>query len=51
MWEVKKISWFSIHGKWNPTYHLAAAKHVKLWSLNANLSFFEEPHQLTEFSK
>ena len=40
----------SVHGKWNPTYHLAAAKHVKLWSLNANL-FFEEPHQLTEFTK
>ena len=27
---------------------LAAAKRVKLWSLNANL-FFEEPHQLTNF--
>ena len=26
--------------------HLAAARRVKLWSLNANL-FFEEPHQLT----
>ena len=25
--------------------HLAAARRVKLWSLNANL-FFEEPHQL-----
>ena len=28
--------------------HLAAARCVKLWSLNANL-FFEEPHQLTKF--
>ena len=26
--------------------HLAAARRVKLWLLNANL-FFEEPHQLT----
>ena len=30
--------------------HLAAAKRVKLWSLNANL-FFEEPHQLTKFAQ
>ena len=29
--------------------HLAAARRVKLWSLNANL-FFEEPHQLTKFA-
>ena len=29
--------------------HLAAARRVKLWSLNANL-FFDEPHQLTEFT-
>ena len=29
--------------------HLAAARHVKLWSLNANL-FVEEPHQLTKFA-
>ena len=28
---------------------LAAARCVKLWSLNANL-FFEEPHQLTKFA-
>ena len=27
--------------------HLAAARRVKLWWLNANL-FFEEPHQLTK---
>ena len=30
--------------------HHAAARRVKLWSLNANL-FFEEPHQLTKFAK
>ena len=29
--------------------HLAAARRVKLWSLNANL-FFKEPHQLTKFA-
>ena len=29
--------------------HLAAARCVKLWSLNANL-FFEEPNQLTKFA-
>ena len=29
--------------------HLAAARRVKLWSLNANL-FFEEPNQLTKFA-
>ena len=29
--------------------HLAAARLVKLWSLNANL-FFDEPHQLTKFA-
>ena len=30
--------------------HLVTAKHVKLWSLNANL-FFVEPHQnLTNFA-
>ena len=29
--------------------HLAAARRVKLWSLNANL-LFEEPHQLTKFA-
>ena len=31
------------------TSHLAAARRVKLWSLNANL-FFEEPQQLTKFA-
>ena len=30
--------------------HLAAARRVELWSLNANL-FFEEPHQLTKLAK
>ena len=30
--------------------HLAAARRVKLWSLNANL-LFKEPHQLTKFTK
>ena len=31
------------------SYHLAAARRVKLWSLNANL-LFEEPQQLTKFA-
>ena len=40
----------STHGTWNmESCHLAPAKRVKLWSLNANL-FFEEPHQLTKFA-
>ena len=30
--------------------HLAAARRVKIWSLNANL-FFEKAHQLTKFAK
>jgi len=30
--------------------HLAAARGVKLWSLNANLSF-KEPYQLTKFTE
>ena len=29
--------------------HLAAARRVKLWSVNANL-FFKEPRQLTKFA-
>ena len=29
--------------------HLAAARRVKLWSLNTNL-FFKERHQLTNFN-
>ena len=38
----------SVHGAWK-SCHLAAARRVELWSLNANL-FFEEPHQLTKFA-
>ena len=30
-------------------YHNAAARRVKLWSLNANL-LFKEPRQLTQFA-
>ena len=42
MWEVKKNSDFY---PWDMAFcYLAAARHVKLWSLNPNL-FFEEPHQ------
>ena len=29
--------------------HLAAARRIKLWSLNANL-FFKEPQELTKFT-
>ena len=43
MWEVKKNQDFK------KSCHLAVARRVKLWSLNANL-FFNEPHQLTEFT-
>ena len=44
MWEVRlKIS---VHGK---SCHFAAARRVKLWSLNTNL-FFKEAHQLTKFT-
>ena len=46
MWEVKKISHCPRDME---SLHLVAARHVKLWSLNANL-FFDEPHQLTEFT-
>ena len=49
MWEVKKISRFLSMGHGILALHLAAARRVKLWSLNANL-FFEEPHQLTKFA-
>ena len=47
MWEVKKIQDFCPRDM--ESCHLAAARRVKLWSLNANL-FFEEPHQLTKFA-
>ena len=30
------------------SWHLTAARHMKLWSLNSNL-FFEESYQLTKF--
>ena len=43
MWEVKKNS------RDMESCHLAAARRVKLWSLNANL-FFEEPCQLAKFA-
>ena len=51
MWEDKKIQDFFSRDM--ESCHLAAARCVKLWSLNANLffeqlSFFE--HQLTEFT-
>ena len=38
MWEVKKKFKISVHG----TCYLAAARRVKLWSLNVNL-FIKEP--------
>ena len=47
MWEVKKIQDFCPRDM--ESCHLAAARRVKLWLLNANL-FFEEPHQLTKFA-
>ena len=46
-WEVKKIQDFCPRDM--ESCHIAAARRVKLWSLNANL-FFEEPHQLTKFT-
>ena len=49
MWEVKKkVQDFCPRDM--ESCHLAAARLVKLWSLNANL-FFEEPHQLTKFAR
>jgi len=45
MWE-KKIQDFCPRNI--ESCHLAAARPVKLWSLNTN-SFFKEPHQLTNF--
>jgi len=47
MWEVKKIQDFCARD--NESCHLAAARRVKLWSLNTNL-FFKKPHQLTNFT-
>ena len=46
MWEVKKFQ--DLCPREMESCHLATARRVKLWSLNANL-FFEEPHQLTKF--
>ena len=45
MWEVKK----DFCPRDIESSHFAAARRVKLWSLNANF-FFEEPHQLTKFA-
>ena len=47
MWEVKKIHDFCPRDM--ESCRLAAARRMKLWSLNANL-FFEEPHQLAKFA-
>ena len=47
MWEVKKFQDFCPRDM--ESCHLAAARRMKLWSLNANL-FFDEPHRLTEFT-
>ena len=47
-WEVKKISSF-LSARDMESCHLAAARHMKLWSPNANL-FFKEPQQLTKFT-
>ena len=47
MWKVKKFQDFC---PWDmEPCHLAAARCMKLWSLNANL-LFEEPGQLTKFA-
>ena len=47
LWEVKKIKDFCPRDM--ESCHLAAARRMKLWSLNANL-LFEEPQQLTKFA-
>jgi len=47
MWEVKKIQ--DSCPRDFESCHLAAARRVKLWSLNTN-SFFKEPHPLTNFT-
>ena len=47
MWEVEKIQDYCPRDM--ESCHLAAARRVKLWLLNANL-FVEEPHQLTKFA-
>ena len=47
MWEVKKIQVFCPQDM--ESCHLAAARRMNLWLLNANL-FFKEPQQLTKFT-
>ena len=47
MWEVKKNQDFCPRDM--ESCHLAAARRMKLWLLNANL-FFEKPRQLTKFA-
>ena len=49
MWEVKKKKNQDFCSRDIESRHLAAARRVKLWSLNANL-YFKEPHQLTKFT-
>ena len=47
VWEVKDFQDFS---PWDmESCHLAAARRMKLWSLNANF-FFKEPQKLTKFT-
>ena len=46
MWEVKKIHDFCT--RVIESCHHVAARHVKLWSLNAKL--YEKLHQLTKFA-
>ena len=48
MWEVKK-NILDFCPRDIESCHLAAARCVKLWLLNANL-VFKEPHQLTKFT-
>ena len=47
MWELKQFQDFCPRDI--ESYHLVAARRVKLWPLNANL-FFEEPRQLTKLA-
>ena len=47
MWKVKNVQYFCPRD--GESCHLAAARRMKLWSLNANL-FFKEPQQLTKFT-
>ena len=47
MWEVKKFQDFCPRDM--ESCHLAAARRMKLRSLNANL-FFKEPQQITKFT-